>query len=43
MWMLVEQTRDRAREWVEKLMDEGLADPNLAVYTLMGGEVEEER
>ena len=42
MRVLVEQTRDRAREWTAKLKDAGWADPNLAVYTLMGGEVEED-
>ena len=42
MRVLVEQTRDGAREWVEGLKDSGLADPNPAVHTVMGGEVEED-
>jgi len=36
MRVLVEQTRDKARQWVEKL------DLNVGVYTLMGGEVQKE-
>lgn len=37
MRVLVEQTRDKAREWVKKL---GLGD-EVGVHTLMGGEVED--
>ena len=42
MRVLVEQTRDRAKEWTAKLNDAGWADPNPAVHTVMGGEVEED-
>ncbi|MEO7143494.1 MAG: DEAD/DEAH box helicase, partial [Bryobacteraceae bacterium] len=36
MRVLVEQTRDRAKEWTEKVA------PEVRVYTLMGGEVQED-
>ena len=40
MRVLVEQTRDKAQEWVKNLKSSVWPDLNVEVFTLMGGEVE---
>ncbi len=42
MRVLVEQTRDKACEWVRNLKSTIWPELDLRVYTLMGGEVEED-
>lgn len=42
MRVLVEQTRDCARKWTENLRKPGALDCDIPVYTLMGGDVEED-
>ncbi len=38
MRVLVEQTRDNAERWIEKLMEAGLLTESISVHVLMGGE-----